>query len=128
MSTPTKLLDVEGRSAQRRNSSQEREDADTRLDFSSSVPLCPAAAQAETRGRESEAVCSVPAGNLLGDHPIQLVLDFSKRKCDFYRKIDSIWEKGLIKPQKDNTFIQQRIQFICHKLKSQSPLGTQLLF
>lgn len=56
-----------------------------------------------------------------GDHPIKILLHFSKRKCDFYRKIYSIWEKGPIKPQKDNTFIQQQIKFICHKAKPHSP-------
>ena len=63
-----------------------------------------------------------------GDHPIKLLLDFSKRKRDFIEKIYSIWEKGPVKPQKDNTVIQHRIKFMCHEAKPQSPLGTQLLF
>lgn len=63
-----------------------------------------------------------------GDRPTKLLLDFSRRKCDFIEKIYCIWEKGPVKPQKDNKVIQHRIKFTCQEVKPQSPLGTQLLF
>lgn len=82
----------------------------------------PSAAQAEP-GPRAEALGSWQV--LLEDHPRKCVLHCSERKCDFYRKIYSIWKNGLTDHRR--IMYSEQMKFICHALKPHGLLGKPLL-